>query len=143
MNDSYFGEDWTTEKRCQEVATKFQEYSRQNTLNYLTYGVKNGYPIICVAETKGGECVGQLLTLKKHLNPQESLSNLLLINNLSQVPEIKQNPSYILNINNRIYLELNSYFNLQNTVAIHNNNQEPITSNQQNNIQVNKYWHFE
>jgi hypothetical protein len=143
-NDGYFGENWTPEKRCQEVASKFQKYSQQNILNYLTYGVENGYPIICVAETKGGDCVGQLLTLKKHLNPQESLPQLLLVNNLSQLPEVQENLSYIININNRSYLDVNSYFNLQNAELITNqNNKQPITANQPENNQVNKYWYFE
>ncbi|MHC5833119.1 MAG: COP23 domain-containing protein, partial [Nostoc sp.] len=44
----YFNKSgWTPEKRCEKVTTKFQESYDQGRLNYLTYGIFNGSPIIC------------------------------------------------------------------------------------------------
>lgn len=63
--------------RCQLVSTKFQEYYKAGTLNFLTTGTANGQPVVCVAATKGGPCAGVLFTLKPGSDPWQTLTRLM------------------------------------------------------------------
>jgi hypothetical protein len=63
--------------RCQLVSTKFQEYYKAGTLNFLTTGIANGQPVVCVAATKGGPCAGVLFTLRPGSDPWQTLTRLM------------------------------------------------------------------
>ena len=69
---SDFGDkvNYTPQKRCEEVSNRFQDYSNQGLLNYITTGKENGLDTICVAKDKerGGPCL-LLWTLKPGTNP--------------------------------------------------------------------------
>lgn len=70
---SDFGDkvNYTPQKRCEEVSNRFQDYSNQGLLNYITTGKENGLDTICVAQDKerGGSC-RLLWTLKPGTNPK-------------------------------------------------------------------------
>jgi len=70
---SDFGDkvNYTPQKRCEEVSNRFQDYSNQGLLNYITTGKENGLDTICVAKNKerGGPC-RLLWTLKPGTNPK-------------------------------------------------------------------------
>lgn len=70
---------WTPERRCQEIAQRFQSFYASDMLNYLTTGRMNGENIVCVAKTNGGACLedGLLFTLKPGNKPRETLQHLI------------------------------------------------------------------
>jgi hypothetical protein len=81
-SDFFRGSGWTPQKRCQEVTKRFQEFSDNKTLRYLTTGKIKGQNVICVGKATGGstyQCIenGLLLTLEgKNDNPNQVLQNL-------------------------------------------------------------------
>lgn len=107
---SDFGSErgFTPQKRCQLVSARFQEYYTQGKLNFLTTGRKNGQNIICIAETQGGNCTGQLFTLKPEANPGETLKNLLNIRTGAGGP--------LNETNDRVYIDMNQY--LRDAIAL-------------------------
>ena len=56
---------WTPERRCELVSQRFQRYYDNGTLKYIRTGNINNHPVICVASSKGGDCLERdvLLTL--------------------------------------------------------------------------------
>lgn len=107
---SDFGSEagFTPQKRCQLVSARFQEYYTQGKLNFLTTGRKNGQNIICIAETQGGNCTGQLFTLKPEANPGETLKNLLNVRTGAGGP--------LNETNDRVYIDMNQY--LRDAIAL-------------------------
>lgn len=55
---------YTPEARCQEVSQRFNLFYQRGTLNYITTGIVNNQPVVCVASDIGGPCTGVLFTLK-------------------------------------------------------------------------------
>ncbi len=81
-NSDYFsGSGWTAQRRCQEVSKKFHNYYQSGALNYLTTGIMNGQPVVCVAGFEGGGCSKLLFTLKPESNvtPAQKLQQLLAV----------------------------------------------------------------
>ena len=71
---NYFSDSgFDPQKRCEDVTTKFQNYSNQGILSYITTGIENRQEVICVSGKEGGSCNGTLFTLK----PQESASRVI------------------------------------------------------------------
>ena len=60
------------ERRCQEVATRFQKHSDAGHLRFITTGKMNNQNVMCVAHSKGGGCRsdGLLLTFEPKDDPQ-------------------------------------------------------------------------
>lgn len=81
-SDFFRGSGWTPQKRCEEVTKRFQEFSDNKTLRYLTTGKMKGQNVICVGKATGGntyQCMenGLLLTLEgKNDNPNQVLQSL-------------------------------------------------------------------
>lgn len=74
---TYFtGSGYTPERRCQEVSVRFQTYYNNNTLNYVTTGVINNQPVVCVTSTSGGGCQRLLFTLKRGQDASRTLQQL-------------------------------------------------------------------
>lgn len=67
---------YAPQKRCEIVSAKFETYRSQGSLQYITTGRENGLPVICVAQSRGGPCVGTLYTLKKGQDPVRTLQKL-------------------------------------------------------------------
>lgn len=75
---NYFSESgWNPQRRCDEIASRFQTYNSQGTLKYFTTGQKNGYPALCVVKEQNGGCLDLLITLKKGDDPNAPLRQLL------------------------------------------------------------------
>lgn len=68
--------NYTKKQRCEIVSQRFQRASNAGILNYITHGVQDGQPVICVAQEYGGPCVMVLLTLGPGENPREALQQL-------------------------------------------------------------------
>lgn len=62
---SYFSDSgYDPMRRCEEVSDRFTRYYREGTLNYITTGIVNRLPVVCVSSQLGGPCNNVLLTLK-------------------------------------------------------------------------------
>ncbi|MEK0181083.1 MAG: hypothetical protein EAZ98_24345 [Oscillatoriales cyanobacterium] len=69
---SDFGDqvNYTPQKRCEEVSNRFQDYSNQGLLDYITTGKENGLDTICVKDKERGGPCRLLWTLKPKTNPK-------------------------------------------------------------------------
>lgn len=77
---------YTPKVRCDIVSKRFQEFYDQGTLNFLTTGIKNRLPVICVAHQKGGACKDMLFTLKPGANPGRTLQRLMNVKSRASGP---------------------------------------------------------
>ncbi len=55
---------YTPDVRCRDVSQRFNRFYNQGILNFVTTGVVNNQPVVCVASTMGGACTEVLFTLK-------------------------------------------------------------------------------
>lgn len=78
--------NWTPERRCQEVSSKFQTFHTNGSLRYLTTGRRNGYNIVCTATRSGGGCGEQLFTIQPGQNPATTLRDLEAVRNRAKGP---------------------------------------------------------
>ncbi len=80
----YFAQSsWTPQKRCDEVTQRFQNFSDNGTLKYITTGTLGKYKVICVSGQKPSpgmniNCTpeGLLLTLEPKDNPDQVMKEL-------------------------------------------------------------------
>lgn len=84
----YSAYGFTPEKMCEAVSARFQFYKEKGMLEYMTTGIVDGYPVICIAEliegefTEGSSCAGVLLPLRPSDQPQEVLQTILDLRDL-------------------------------------------------------------
>jgi len=98
----YFAESgYSPEVRCREVSARFQRYYEDGTLNYITTGIVNRLPVVCVSSELGGPCRGVLFTLR----PQEDASQ--VVQQLFDISYANAGPLY--ESGSRIYLDMNEY----------------------------------
>lgn len=64
--------------RCREIADRFQRADDNGTINFMTTGIVNNLPVICVAGFNGGPCLpnGTLMTLRANTNSQAILDRI-------------------------------------------------------------------
>ncbi|WP_017653160.1 COP23 domain-containing protein [Fortiea contorta] len=99
------------QRRCEEVSGRFQTYKNNGTLNYITTGIMNSQPVVCVSSTNGGGCNGLLFTLK----PRQNASKVV-----QQLFNVRVGASGPLNESSeRVYIDVNQ---LLNSSATENNN---------------------
>lgn len=92
---------YTPQVRCDIISKRFQEFYDQGTLNFLTTGIKNNLPVVCVAQTKGGACQDLLFTLKPGANPGLTLKRLM---------DVKSRAAGPLNESSeRVYIDMNDF----------------------------------
>lgn len=74
-----FPAPWTAERRCTEVARRFQKNFDNGTLRFITTGLHNGFPVICAARNRFDSCTPStiLFTLRPGTDPTEILQMLL------------------------------------------------------------------
>ena len=79
-SDHFRQSGWSPQKRCEEVTRRFQKFSDNKTLRYITTGRMNRQKVICVAQKKstGIRCRedGLLITLEPNDNPSMVLDEL-------------------------------------------------------------------
>ena len=106
-----FGSRWTPQKRCEEVARRFQNYENEGTLEFITTGQMNGYNVVCVARYDGGSCGDRLLmTLPPDRDPDlalESLFNVVGVYENNDPRSLHDGRLYI-DVDNLIYHRRNS-----------------------------------
>ncbi|OJJ20768.1 hypothetical protein BI308_20410 [Roseofilum reptotaenium AO1-A] len=84
---SYFeGSGYSPQRRCQEVSSRFQTYYNNKILEYLTTGIVNGYPVICVSQTNGGSCAGVLFTLQQGDDANRVLQQMFSVRSGASTP---------------------------------------------------------
>lgn len=88
-----WGGKYTPEVRCQEVSAKFQSASEQGLLKYLTYGIKSGQKVICVAGEYGGPCQQILFTLRSSDDPDRVLQDMMSVGFRAQGPVVQSEDS--------------------------------------------------
>ena len=64
--ENQFSPDWTPQKRCSAVSGRFQNFLDQGNLKYIRTGNVNTLPVLCVADTRDGDCPDEnvLITLQ-------------------------------------------------------------------------------
>jgi hypothetical protein len=72
---------WTPQKRCEEVAKRFQKFSDNGSLRYISTGTINKQNVVCVVNRQPGrgyDCIkdGLLLTLQPNDNPNKVMKEL-------------------------------------------------------------------
>ena len=67
---------YTPEQRCAEVSGRFQTYYNNSTLNFITTGIMNSQPVVCVSSANGGGCDGLLFTLRPTDNASQVVQQL-------------------------------------------------------------------
>lgn len=74
---NYFGSNWSPARRCETVSQRFQQFSDQQLLRFVSTGSLNNYNVICISE-KAGNCLtqGLLLTLEQNDKPTHVLRQL-------------------------------------------------------------------
>jgi hypothetical protein len=91
------------ETRCQEVSGRFDLFYKQGRLNYVTTGIVNRLPVVCVASQIGGPCTGVLFTLK----PDENASRVI-----QQLFDVRAGASGSLyESESRQYVDMKQYVN--------------------------------
>lgn len=88
--------------RCRQVSDKFQTYFNDGNLNYITTGIINHQPVICVSDTKGGTCQGVLFTLKPEENASRIIQQLFDLRSGAASGPLEESGS-------RLYLDFNRY----------------------------------
>jgi Circadian oscillating protein COP23 len=61
--------NWTPEKRCQEVSRRMQEANTAGTMQFITNGKMNGQRVICSATEVNGDCKNLLMTMRRDDKP--------------------------------------------------------------------------
>ena len=85
-SEYFSGSGWTPERRCEEVSSNFQEYYSEGKLKYLTTGIMNGQPVVCVTYREKANCTGLLFTLKPTSDPGKVLARLMEIRKGANAP---------------------------------------------------------
>ena len=83
-SDYFANSGWTPQKRCEAVSARFQKFSDNKSLKYVSTGVvKEKYKVICVSSPQPGRGYncnndGLLLTLQPNDNPSKVLKTLFV-----------------------------------------------------------------
>ncbi|MEA5602258.1 COP23 domain-containing protein [Nostoc sp. UHCC 0252] len=114
-SQNYFSQEWTVERRCQEVSRRFQRSYDNGTLKYIRTGTLRGEPVVCAATKENAPCTDSslLFTLKRGSNAKVTLRRLLNRRGLVAGNVLNESGGDNLNINFDVYLnnvtdELNS-----------------------------------
>jgi hypothetical protein len=82
-----WGENWTPQRRCEEVSKRFQKYFDEGSLKYVGSGTQSGYNILCVLQQtrEGWKCKknGIIITLQSGEDPKQVMKELFDFNRAS------------------------------------------------------------
>jgi hypothetical protein len=99
---------YNPQTRCQDVSARFQTYYNNGMLNYITTGIVNRQPVVCVTDSTGGPCQGVLFTLKPHQNASKVIEKLFDIRAGASGP--------LYESSSRVYFDMNQYLQKQGIV---------------------------
>lgn len=131
-SDFFQNSGWNPLKRCQEVTTRFQEFSEAGELKYVTTGQINGSNVICVANLsnpKENVCKnnGLLITLEPNDNPQQVKNDLFNVNDRLRLGGITRGCPKDSSFYTKPVLDLEIFLNCVPTIqATSNNFNNPI-----------------
>ncbi|NJR19802.1 MAG: hypothetical protein HC785_31845 [Calothrix sp. CSU_2_0] len=101
-----FSRHSNSQKRCEVVTQKFQQFYDNGSLNYLTHGINNGYPVICIIPNQAENCNGtnQLFTILPGSKAEIVFEQLMGL--------LKGDTNKILyqNSGQQIYIDMKEYF---------------------------------
>ncbi|MGK7895943.1 MAG: COP23 domain-containing protein [Xenococcus sp. (in: cyanobacteria)] len=81
FNQPIAKEPYPPERRCREVTKRMNHYIESGSPRYVTHGIINKEPVICVTDEKGHDCTGLLYTLKRDVqDPDKVLREFLELN---------------------------------------------------------------
>ncbi|GAX42638.1 hypothetical protein NIES4075_36410 [Tolypothrix sp. NIES-4075] len=108
-------QEWTPEKRCQEVSRRFQINYERGTFKHIITGAIRGVPVICAARSQSDRCTDRtlLFSLKPGTNPNDTLRKLLDRRALAAGNALDESGG-----NKRIYIDLDRYLNILNNKFI-------------------------
>lgn len=74
-----YSSEWQPKDCCIAVSRRFQNFLDNGTLKYIRTGIVNQQPVICVADTRGGNCPSNnvLITFQPGTNPETVLIKLV------------------------------------------------------------------
>ena len=76
VSEHFSEAQWTPQARCETVSERLEQYRQEGKLRYVTLGMENDQPIICVATRDNGPCEGIVYTLKPGQDGIAALNNL-------------------------------------------------------------------
>lgn len=123
VSDYFSDSGYTPEKRCQMVSERFQTYNQQGILKYLTTGIMNRMPVVCVTQREGGDCAGLLFTLKRGSSPNQTLQDLLAVRYQARGP--------LNETNQRVYINMEDYLNNAFSRDTDSNPSQPVETDPQ------------
>ncbi len=140
VSNNFSESGFDAQRRCEVVSTRFQQYQQAGKLKYLTTGIINRQPVVCVAHTKGGDCArdlpnnGLLFTIKPGSDARDALKRLLnLRDRASGSNSLNESaPSNRVDVENgdRLYIDMGEYLNTQSAESASPQPVESDTTNQ-------------
>jgi hypothetical protein len=64
VSNHFADSGYTPRQRCLEVSNRFQDYYQKGILKYITVGIRNRQPVVCISQSGFG-CDQLLFTLKR------------------------------------------------------------------------------
>lgn len=124
---AFFGNNWNPQKRCQEVTSRFQEFSDASQLRYITTGKINDYNVICVADPQKPQknvCKnnGLLITLEPSDNPEQVKNELFDVSQRIQGGGITRGCPKDNSFYKKPILDLETFLNCVPTIELTSNN---------------------
>ncbi|WP_071189921.1 COP23 domain-containing protein [Trichormus sp. NMC-1] len=106
-SNNYFPPPWTAQRRCVEVSRRFQRSNDNGTLKNITTGTLRGEPVVCAGTSQNPRCVDDnlLLTLKRGVNPTDTLRRLLDRRGLAAGNILNEYDRDTINIDFELYLD--------------------------------------
>ncbi|MEC4985123.1 MAG: COP23 domain-containing protein [Oscillatoria sp. PMC 1068.18] len=136
VSPHFTGAGYNPQTRCEEVSSRFQTYYNNGTLSYLTTGIMNGQPVVCVTSTNGGGCSGLLFTLKRGQNASRTLQQLFEVRTGAGGPLYESTTGgsgHISNQNGQVFVDVNQYLNSATAEAGNTPTQPTLTPTPNNN----------
>lgn len=102
VSDYFLSAGYTPMTRCRQVSDKFQFFYDDGRLDYITTGIVNRQPVVCVSGQNGGPCQGVLFTLKPDQSASQTIQKLFDIRVGAATGPLYESAS-------RFYLNFNDY----------------------------------
>ena len=107
------GSGWTPQRRCDLVSQKFQRYHENGTLKFMRTGQFNGYPVICIASSKGGSCLQQdvLVTLPLEGDAAETLEQMTDLRTRTRKEPLMLSDDLLFYKDGELYVDMDVFLN--------------------------------
>ena len=104
----------TSQQRCQEISTRFQQFADNHLLKYLRAGIINNQPVLCVATSKGGVCPDKnvLITLPPGTNPNLILAQLLDLRRHAARKPLRLSGGTVFYVDRELYVDMEDFINI-------------------------------